>query len=228
MSGDRQRSSPLGGCPQLGLNCHLGACPQLWGCTYRCCSCYLGGCTQLWLPPLPLLTAGDIPCWQGRCCPSSRWGCGLGPCSTGSPRSPQAPACRRPPAAPAPRQFFCRYHHCRSRCSPCPAPCPPPGSRRWSPFRTPWCSRRTRGTQRPPTGAPIPPRLRWAAAPQRWTQGVSLGAAGRAAGCPHRVAVGELALPHWGCPCFSSSHSERRHLGGRGGHPASPGMAQRR
>ena len=72
------------------------------------------------------------------------------------------------------------------------------------------------GHPAPTDGAPIPPRLRWAAAPQRWTQGVSLGAAGRAAGCPHRVAVGKLALPHWGCPCFSSSHSECRHPRGRG------------
>ncbi|XP_040551270.1 inverted formin-2-like, partial [Gallus gallus] len=56
---------PPGGLPPTGAPLPPGGLPPTGGCTYRCCSCYLGGCTQLWLPPLPPLTAGDIPCWQG-------------------------------------------------------------------------------------------------------------------------------------------------------------------
>ena len=181
VSRDRERSS------------HLGSCLHLW------VSSHLGGCTQLRLPSRPPPTAASITCRQGR---------GLGPCSTGSPRSPQAAARCRTPIATS----FCRHLQCSSRCSPRPAPCPAAGSGRWGPLEMPWCSRRTGGTQHPPTRAPNPARLRSAAAAQRWKQVVSLGAAERAAGCPHRVA--KLALPHWGWSCFSSSDNERSRRGG--------------
>lgn len=91
----------------LGLSC------------YQCFSSHLVGCTLVWLLPVSLSTAGDIPCWQDRCCPSSRWGWSLSLRSMQSPCSPQAPACCRPLAAPAPRQRFFRYLH---TCALHPAP----------------------------------------------------------------------------------------------------------
>ncbi|XP_046787725.1 translation initiation factor IF-2-like isoform X2 [Gallus gallus] len=178
---------------------------------------------------MPLPTAGNIPGWQGSGSgsASSRWGCGPGPCAVGSPRSPQAAARCRPPAAPAPPRSS-EHLQCSCGCSPGPAPCPPAGSRRRGPLQMPWRTPRSSGTQRPPTCAPIPPRLRSAAAAQRWNQEVSLGAAQRAAGCPHRVAVGKLALPHWGCSCFSSSDNELRRPGGHQRHPLPPDLDQQR
>lgn len=147
----------------LGLSC------------YQRFSSHLVGCTLVWLLPVSLSTAGHIPWWQGRRCPSSRWGWGLGPCSMHSPGSPQAPACCRPPATPAPRQFFFRCLHATDRSTPCPATCPAAGSCLWSPLQTSWSSRRTRGTRRPPPRASILIHLRPPAVPPLWNLAVSLG-----------------------------------------------------
>lgn len=135
---------PPGGLPPTGAQLPPGGLPPTLGLHLPLLQLLPGGLHPAMAPPTAPAHCWGHPLLAGTLLPQQPMGLWPGAVFHGEPRSPQAPACRRPPAAPAPRQFFCRYHHCRSRCSPCPAPCPPPGSRRWSPFRTPWCSRRTR------------------------------------------------------------------------------------